>query len=301
MTQVYVCSPSSAVRRVADVRRGVRRLQAMGMTVVLDEHALARETRFAGSDAQRLEGLQRAATSGADVVMTTRGGYGVSRLLSDLPYAAMARAVTRGSRWVGFSDFTALQLALLAKTGAVSWHGPALIEDFGQAQPPHATTVACWNDLTQGVGEGVGWRVPAAQAATGGWRGLTLWGGNLSMVASLVGTPYWPEVKRGALFLEDVGEAPYRVERMLTQLAHAGVLQRQQVILLGAFNRFAASRQDAGYGLNHVWQWLREHTRATVLSGLPFGHGVAKVALPVGATVQVQQEGRDVFVLWGHV
>ncbi len=77
------------------------------------------------------------------------------------------------------------------------------------------------------------------------------------------------------------------------------MLQRQQVILLGAFNRFAASRQDAGYGLNHVWQWLREHTRATVLSGLPPGHGVAKVALPVGATVQVQQEGRDVFVLWG--
>jgi muramoyltetrapeptide carboxypeptidase len=258
MTKVYVCSPSSAVRRAAEVHRGVRRLQAMGLTVELDASALARDSRFAGSDTQRLEALQRAAASGADVVLTTRGGYGLSRLLPRLPYAAMARSIARGTQWVGFSDFTALQLALLAKRGAVTWQGPALIEDFGQTEAPHALTLACWGDALAGVGEGVGWRVPAAQAANRSWQPLTLWGGNLSMVASLVGTPYLPNVARGALFLEDVGEAPYRVERMLSQLAHAGVLQKQKLILLGACHRFsgykpiAAPRCSRAYRLDTV-------------------------------------------------
>jgi muramoyltetrapeptide carboxypeptidase len=301
MTKVYVCSPSSAVRRAVEVHRGVRRLQAMGLTVELDASALARDSRFAGSDTQRLEALQRAATSGADVVLTTRGGYGLSRLLPRLPYAAMARSIARGTQWVGFSDFTALQLALLAKRGAVTWQGPALIEDFGQTEAPHALTLACWGDALAGVGEGVGWRVPAAQAANRSWQPLTLWGGNLSMVASLVGTPYLPNVARGALFLEDVGEAPYRVERMLSQLAHAGVLQKQKLILLGAFNRFTPSRQDAGFGLTQVWQWLQANCSATVLTGLPFGHGRPKVMLPFGASVQVRQEGREVLLHWGEV
>ena len=128
---IYIYSPSSAVRDKAAFRRGVARLKALGHTVEVDEAALASSQRFAGDDATRLAAISRAAASGADVALISRGGYGLTRILDRLPYKAVAKAIERGTAFVGLSDFTAFQLALLAKTGAVSWQGPALGEDRG--------------------------------------------------------------------------------------------------------------------------------------------------------------------------
>ncbi|MCX7742726.1 MAG: LD-carboxypeptidase, partial [Tepidimonas sp.] len=108
MPTIYVYSPSGAVRDRAGVRRALRRLQEAGYEVTLDPAALARHQRFAGDDAPRLQAIERAAASGADVVLTTRGGYGLTRLLPQLPYEAIAASVQRGTAWVGLSDFTAL-------------------------------------------------------------------------------------------------------------------------------------------------------------------------------------------------
>lgn len=298
---IYIFSPSSAIRDKALVRRGVARLEGLGHEVELDEAVFATHMRFAGDDETRLAAIHRAAASGADVALITRGGYGLTRLLPAIRYKAVAKAVERGTRFVGLSDFTAFQSAVLAQTGAVTWSGPALGEDFGVEGAPDEIMQACFEDLVSGQGEGTGWRLSKAEAAAGPVQVKgTLWGGNLSVLASMVGTPWLPPVKGGILFLEDVHEHPYRVERMLTQLLYAGVLGRQKAVLLGHFTNYKPVPHDRGFRLQTVVDWLRRQIKAPVFTGLPFGHVPTKVTLPVGATVHLATEGRDAFVLWGH-
>ncbi|MDO8276199.1 MAG: LD-carboxypeptidase [Serpentinimonas sp.] len=311
MSHLYVYSPSGAVRDRPGFKRAIKRLQALGHEVEIDPDALASAQRFAGDDATRLAAIGRAAASGAEVLLTSRGGYGLTRLLANLPYAAIQNSIERGSAWVGLSDFTALQLAVLAQTGGSTWAGPALLEDWAAPDPPDEIMQACFEDLCAGVGEGTGWRLPAADlrahpelahvAQAEGWsvEATALWGGNLSVLSSLVGTPYLPAIDGGILFLEDVGEHPYRIERMLSQLLHAGLLQRQRAIVLGAFNRFQLTPHDRGFKLASVLQWLRSQVRVPVLTGLPFGHVPTKVLLPLGRPVQLLVQGRDCLLFWG--
>lgn len=303
MTQsIYIFSPSSAVRNKAALRRGVARLKKLGYEVELDPSVFATHMRFAGDDEVRLASIERAAASGADIAIITRGGYGLTRLLPALPYKAIARAIDRGTRFVGLSDFTAFQNAVLAKTGRVTWSGPAIGEDFGVEGEPDEIMQACFDDLASGQGEGTGWQLPAAERVEQPLQAKgVLWGGNLAIVAALAGTPWLPRVKGGILFLEDVHEHPYRIERMLTQLLYAGVLQQQKAILLGHFTNWVPVPHDKGYKLKTVIDWLRGQVKAPVLTGLPFGHVPTKVCLPVGAKVTLAAEGRDAFLLWGHM
>ncbi len=299
---IYIYSPSGAVRDKAAFRRGVARLKALGHEVEIDEAALKSWQRFAGDDATRLAAIGRAAASGADVALITRGGYGLTRILDALPYKAVAKAIDRGTAFVGLSDFTAFQLALLAKTGQVSWAGPALGEDFGAEAGPDDIMEACFDDLLEGQGEGTGWRMSSRDAgvALKPVHGATLWGGNLRVLVSLLGTPYFPAVDKGVLFLEDVGEHPYRIERMLDQLRHAGVLGRQKAVVLGQFTGFRAVPHDRGFRLQTVIDRLRSLLKVPVLAGLPFGHVPTKVLLPVGAPVEMAAQEREVFLVWGH-
>jgi muramoyltetrapeptide carboxypeptidase len=310
---IYIYSPSSAVRDKASFKRGVKRLEAMGYAVEIDEAALAVSQRFAGDDDTRLASIHRAAASGADIALISRGGYGLTRLLPGINYKAVAKAIDKGTQFVGVSDFTAFQCAVLAKTGAVTWAGPAVEADFGTEAEPDDIMAACFDDLITGQGEGTGWRLPknaihsiAAGAGNTGAAGqfgidnAVLWGGNLAVLSSLVGTPYLPAIKGGVLFLEDVGEHPYRVERMLTQLLHAGVLAQQKAVVFGQFTEYKLVSHDRGFKLLGVIDWLQSRIKARVLMGLPFGHVATKVVLPMGCKTRLVVENRDAFLLWGH-
>lgn len=309
MSHIYVYSPSSAQRDKPAFRRGVARLEALGHEVEVDLDALATHKRFAGDDATRLAAIHRAAASGADLAMISRGGYGLTRLLPDIRYQAIARAISRGTRFMGFSDFTALQCALFARTGARTWIGPAIHDDLGFPEEPDEITMACLDDLLRDQGEGAGWQMPRTRArgADGGdvpplarpVHKATLWGGNLAVLTSLVGTPYLPEIKGGVLVLEDIAEHPYRVERMLTQLLHAGVLARQKVIVLGQFTHYTLAPNDKGYTLRTAVDWLRSKIKVPVLTNLPMGHVPTKVVLPFGAPVDLLVDGRDALIYWG--
>jgi muramoyltetrapeptide carboxypeptidase len=302
MSHVYIYSPSGAVRDKAAFRRGLKHLRALGHEVEVDADALTRHLRFAGDDATRLAAIGRAVASGADVALITRGGYGLTRILPSLPYAALTKAVDSGTQFVGQSDFTALQSALLAKSGAITWQGPALGEDFGNAAGVDDIMQACFDDLLLEQGEGAGWRMPAPQAYPDfEVHNAKLWGGNLSVLVSLLGTPFWPKVKGGVLFLEDVGEHPYKLERMLTQLLHAGVLAQQKAIVLGQFSSFKLVPHDKGFKLSTVFAWLRSQLNVPILTGLPFGHVPTKVLLPVGAKVDLAVQGRNALLVWGHI
>lgn len=328
---IYIYSPSGAVRDKAAFRRGVKRLQTLGHEVEVDEAALASHQRFAGDDATRLAAIERAAASGADVAMISRGGYGLSRILPGIPYKRVSKAIQKGMQFVGLSDFTAFQLAVLAQSGSVTWAGPSLCEGFGVSDRsdaadghgagrqggPDEIMEACFDDMVQGQGEGAGWRQPKereadiAQAGTYHARRLgdaahfhvddaVLWGGNLAVLCSLLGTPYFPTVKDGILFLEDVAEHPYRIERMLSQLLHAGVLARQKAIVLGQFTGYKLVPHDKGFKLQSVINWLRSQIKVPVLSNLPFGHVPTKVLLPVGQSCDLVVQGRDALLLWGE-
>jgi len=234
--------------------------------------------------------------------MAVRGGYGLSRLLGAIDWPLLARAVEQGTRWVGHSDFTALQLGLLAHTGAPSWAGPMATDDFGRADDAGGVddvTAGCFAEAMGGELEAVGFRTEAGFDGLQA-RGL-LWGGNLSMLCALVGTPHCPkpaQVKGGVLFLEDVNEHPYRVERMLLQLAQAGLLGTQRAVLLGDFGKVRPSPLDRGYRLTSMVQYLRSTTTVPLLTGLPFGHVATKLTLPVGRKVTLVVQGRDVLLGW---
>ena len=303
MAHIYVYSPSSAVRDKAAFRRGIKRLQALGHEVEVDEAALASHMRFAGDDATRIAAIGRAAASGADIALISRGGYGLTRILPGLPYKAIAKAIDKGTQFVGLSDFSAFNQAVLAKTGRITWQGPALGEDFGPVGEPDDIMLACFEDLVAEQGEGAGWQRPQNEATLQTRvSDAVLWGGNLSVLTALLGTPYFPHIDKGVLFLEDVGEHPYRIERMLTQLLHAGVLARQKAIVLGQFTNFKlVPGHDKGFKLATVVDGLRTQFKTPVLTGLPFGHVPTKVLLPVGARVDLVTEGRDALIVWGHV
>lgn len=294
---LYLISPASAVPADAPLQRSLNALRAAGFSPVLDRGALRTHQRFAGTDAQRAAAFSRAAAQPARAVMITRGGYGLTRLLPMLDFAALARA---DKQWIGYSDFTAFQLAMLARAGAVTWTGPALLDDFAvpEGAEPDETTVGSLHDALAGRAELLGFR--AAGASGVDVRG-TLWGGNLSLVCALLGTPWFPAVRGGILYLEEVSEHPYRVERMLGQLLQAGVLDAQAAVLIGYVNRYTLVPRDAGFDMPAVLRRLRGLTRTPILTGLPVGHDTPKLTLPHGATVGLATEGRQAWlVMPGH-
>lgn len=311
-------SPSGVVAQPAALKRAARRLSAH-FEVALDEAALARHQRFAGDDDTRLAAIHRVASGAPGIAMATRGGYGLTRLLDRVDWPRVARSVERGTRWVGHSDFTAFQLALLAHAPharqALSWAGPMACFDFGREDDKdHGTggpggvddvTEACFVEAMGGELEAVGFTEASGRTGGAVFDGLEaqgpLWGGNLAMVLSLLGTPHWPaasRIKGGVLFLEDVNEHPYRVERALLQLRQAGVLDAQKAVLLGQFTDFKKSPLDRGYGLKAVVDHLRSLTATPLLTGLPFGHVPTKLTLPFGARVRLAVQGRQVLLGW---
>jgi muramoyltetrapeptide carboxypeptidase len=313
---IYIYSPSGAVRDTAAFKRGVKRLRELGHEVEVDEAALKSYRRFAGDDACRVAAIHRAADSGADVALIARGGYGLTRILPSLDYRKIAKAIELGMNFVGMSDFTAFQNAVLAQTASVTWAGPALCEGFGAQPAPDEIMEACFNDLLLRQGEGAGWKqlrtgtsfdsktIAVSACVTGDGASFVaencvLWGGNLSVLCGLLGTPYFPQIEGGILFLEDVAEHPYRIERMLTQLLYAGVLARQKVVLMGQFTDYKLTPHDRGFKLSSVFDWLSNQIIAPVVSNLPYGHVPTKVLLPVGAHVDFSLQGRDALIFWG--
>jgi muramoyltetrapeptide carboxypeptidase len=294
---VYAISPSGAVQDTQRAQRAIDNLGRSGFSVRLDRAALKRWQRFGGTDAERAAAFERAARQPAPVVMTTRGGYGMVRLLDRLDWAGLADA---GKQWVGLSDFTAFHLAMLAKTGAVTWAGPALLdldsEDPASVDP---VTLGTFGEAMRGELELLGFRMPAGNPSGVEARG-TLWGGNLAVLCALIGTPWFPAIRRGILFVEDVNEHPYRIERMLLQLVDAGIVDAQRAVLVGHVNRYALGEHDNGYDLAAALKYVRGRTKTPIITGLPFGHEHPVLTLPHGARVGLATEGRTCWLQLPH-
>jgi muramoyltetrapeptide carboxypeptidase len=243
------------------------------------------------------------------VALATRGGYGLTRLLDRIEWMRIAKSIERGTQWVGHSDFTALQLGLLAHARGCgpTWAGPLGVE-FGRAEADGGLddiSVDCFVEAMREELEAIGFRETGAARGSEPHHGFEaeglLWGGNLTLIASLLGTPHWPKVKGGILFIEEVGEHPYRIERLLLQLQQAGVLDAQKAVLVGDLGDVKPAANDRGYRLKDALAAVQQRTRTPLLQGLPHGHGATKVSLPVGARAQLVVARRDVLLAWGHV
>lgn len=274
---VAIVAPGGYSSDLAALPRAIAWLEARGCVVHnYYDHGL-RFQRFGGSDEGRLRQLHAAiADPDVQLILALRGQYGSTRLLDRIDYQALADS---GKIVVGFSDITALHMALYAQTGALSYAGPMAAGDFGALEPVAFTLDDFWACLAGPAhlvtGEGAG--NPAADV-----RG-TVWGGNLAMFMSLVGTPYFPAIDGGILFFEDIAEHPYRVERMLLQLMQTGVLGRQKALVLGDFSGYRLAPADNGYDFQAMLAHLREVLPVPVLTGLEFGHIARRVTIPFGA------------------
>jgi muramoyltetrapeptide carboxypeptidase len=273
------------------IDRAVARLSALGHRVIVDPTCTMRWQRFAGTDDERLAAVTRMANDPrVELAISVRGGYGWSRLLDRLDFASLAAA---RKRWMGYSDFTAFQLAALTHAGMTTFAGPMAAFDFGAETPSAFTIDHCWNLLGSDRCE-IECALDGPDFAGEG----VLWGSNLAMVAHLLGTPHFPRIDGGILFLEDVGESPYRVERMLYQLHFAGVLARQRAVLLGTFNGYTLSDSDNGYDAAAMVAHARARFGVRLYTGLPFGHCAEKLTLPVGGRCALEaRDGRARLVL----
>jgi muramoyltetrapeptide carboxypeptidase len=281
-------APSGYLPDPAVMDRAAQYLSGHGWRVSAGESVFAREQRFAGPDALRASELQRFTTDPSlDVAVAARGGYGLSRILDQIDYSAV---VARGLPVVGYSDFTAFNLALLARAGGVSFQGPTAVDFSGLADS--AFTMEHFFGAISQSPYTVEFETVDASGAGGLDAGGRLWGGNLAMVCALLGTPYFPQVRGGILFLEDVNEPTYRIERMLLQLLQADILQRQKAILLGDFLSIPSMPNDGGFDLAAVWTFLRSRLSAPLITGLPFGHGRRRLTLPVGAQARLSVRGK---------
>ena len=278
--RIGVVAPSGYAADPVAFARGLAHLRSLGHTVQDFSASGTRELRFAGTDEQRIAQLHAAARDPSiEIVIALRGGYGLSRLLPAIDLKLLSDSVINGGkRWVGHSDFTVVQLALLS-SGAGTYAGPMICDDFSREDLSDFTQQHFWQCMSQAS---VRVQLPVhgnPRVQTDG----TLWGGNLTMLCSLLGTPWMPTIKNGILFIEDVNEHPYRVERMLLQLAQAGVLDRQRAIVLGDFSGYKLTDYDNGYDFTQMLSYMRERLSIPILQGLPFGHMKDKVTLPVGA------------------
>lgn len=271
---------------------GLQRLYNAGFMVTNHEAAYRRYQRFAGSDPERVADLQDVAAGRVatpKVLMGFRGGYGAMRILPQIDWASLgSRMRENGTLLFGFSDVTAVQMALLAKSNMCSFAGPMLYSEFAKPQLSVYTMQSFIDNTTQPqITVAVGEMQNRAVSVEG-----TLWGGNLSIVSALAGSPYMPNINGGILFLEDVGEQPYRIERMLQTLYLSGILQKQQAIVLGHFSMGSIRDvYDSSYTLSSVVQTLARVAKVPVLTGFPFGHVSNKTTFPLGAWARIQALG----------
>ena len=286
---IGVCALSGRVDE-AQLATAVEYLRDLGHRVVIPEETLHAWRYFAGTDEERLTGFHALVDDPAiDLVMCARGGYGLTRLLHRIDWSRVAAS---GKAFVGFSDFTAFNMAAYACANLVTFHGPLLAVDFGNGEPSSFAQQHFWMALSRPSHRIDDFKCEHGLEA----RRIegTLWGGNLSLLANLMGTPYFPAIDDGILYVEEIAEEPYAIERAFLQLYHGGVLGRQRALVLGDFTDCKPTlSMRYPYSMEEVIETLRRLLPYPVVTGLPFGHVARKVTLPFGApgTLTVGEEG----------
>ena len=282
--RVAVAAPASAALRPADAEAGIQALRDRGLTVETAVPEGGARGYLAGSDAARADALNRLLRrDDLDAVVCLRGGYGLLRILDRVDYAA---ARQRPTLVVGYSDVTALHLALYREAGLPGLSGPMAAPDW-----PHldAETEAQFWTLAGGAApvEIVGPGGEALQTLREGEAEGRLLGGNLALVTALLGTPYLPDLGGAILFVEDVGEPPYRIDGMLARLRLAGVLGKLGGLVFGLFTGADVPPGRPTLSVDEVLAHYATFVDGPVATGLVYGHVPQKATVPVGVRARL--------------
>lgn len=284
---IGLVAPASTPSSAEKVEKGVKYLESLGYRVKIGARVMETYGYLAGSDEHRAEDFNSMLRDPqVRAIIAIRGGYGTPRILQCIDY----RAARRDPKIiVGYSDMTALQLALFRKTGLVTFSGPM-------------AGVEMWNGIDPYTEEHF-WRVATSTSMIGvlenpeeeplrvlkqGQGSGRLLGGNFALVASLMGTPYLPNLRGSVLILEDVDEAPHRIDRMFAQLKNANVLKNLSGLLLGKFTDCVPSDPSKPYlTVSQIIDEVAAGMKCPVAANVQYGHIPKKLTIPFGLRTKV--------------
>jgi muramoyltetrapeptide carboxypeptidase len=280
--RVALVAPAGPLRDEQDLARSVANVSSFGWVAVPGQYVLERDGYLAGSDEHRLADLNRFVRDDSiDAIWCIRGGYGVMRLLDAVDYEALAR---RPKPIIGYSDITALHAAIGRRCDLVSYHGATARAHLTEPTRQSLVTVLteAWGTLTVAQ--------PSMTPLKRGSARGRLAGGNLALVAALAGTPYAPDLDGAILVLEDVNEAVYRIDRMLTQLWLSGALRNVAGLAFGSFTEIPDDPGNVQRPLDRVLEEFAARCGVPCVSGFPVGHIDDQNTYPLGATAELNAD-----------
>ena len=281
--RVALVAPAGPLRGEEDLERAIENTRALGWDPVVGSHALTHRGYLAGTDAERAADLNGAIVDAeVDAIWCLRGGYGVMRILDAIEYGALR---ARPKPLIGFSDITALHMAVLARAGVATFHGPT-----ARGTLTEFTRRSLLMALVDGRNPcGL---APAARVLHGGRARGPLIGGNLAVLSALIATPFAARVEGAILVLEDVNEPVYRIDRMLQQLRLSGALRRCAGLVFGAFTERGAGDDGAVESLGELLQETADRAGVPCLCDAPVGHIEEQWTLPLGLVAELDADAR---------
>jgi muramoyltetrapeptide carboxypeptidase len=294
---IGVISPSGPLvgERLVRLDRGLDYLRSRGYCVIEGRFLRQQTGYLAGSDEKRLADLNdMLRNSEVKAIFCSRGGYGLGRILDRIDYRTARR---HPKIIVGFSDATALQLALFRRAGLVTFSGPIVAANMGEAMPP-LTESSLWQML-EGKNVGLMTGVPEAPVSTivGGTAKGRLLGGCLSVLVTLLGTRFFPNLNRAILIVEDIAEPVYKIDRYFSQLKNAGVLQQLNGLILGQFVATMPDSNPAPIGLVDMISGYVKPLGIPAVSGFSYGHVPLKYTLPFGVRARLDADAGTLSLL----
>jgi len=302
---IGLIAPGSPFSDKEPYQKAIENIESLGFKVKLGKNLYSKYGYLAGRDEERLADLHTMfADDEVAGIWCIRGGYGTSRLLPGIDYKLIKN---NPKALIGFSDITALLQAIYQKTGLVGFHGPVAAFDFTEYTIESFKKVLMSNSLPI-IGQSIlndelGQRESsyARKVINPGIMAGQIAGGNLSLIAALSGTNYEWDVKDKILLIEDVGEKPYRVDRMLTQLLQNQDLNKAAGILLGVFNNCEAKEKDASLKLMETLEDRLRQLNIPVAYGFSFGHIENQCTLPIGIKARFDTDKFELQLLEGAV
>lgn len=298
---IAVVAPASAPPDPQAVDRAAATLEKFGFKPKLAANVRARHGFLAGSDGERVADLMAMFTDETvKGIICLRGGYGSARLLPALDFRLIRR---HPKVFVGYSDITSLHSVLQTEAKLISFHAPMLNGGLAADDLPDFTRASFWRTVTEAAPAGsicAGYDKTAVSTLHCGVAEGRLVGGNLSVLCASIGTPYQPSFKDRILFLEDVGEKPYRLDRMFTQLLNAGILAQVAGVAIGVNSDCEdsgnASPTEYRQTSADVISERLSSLNVPVVTGLPFGHVKLNATLPVGAKARLDGDNGDLII-----
>jgi muramoyltetrapeptide carboxypeptidase len=293
---IGIVAPASPPLSDESLHKGITYLEKLGFRVKLGEFARAKRGYLAGNDEDRVRDIHTMfSVPDVQAIIAVRGGYGCTRFLHLVDYDLIKR---NPKIFVGYSDITVLHCAIFKRTGLITFAGPMVAADFGDGIDPESESFF-WSIIMEGTPG-----MPAlfdnyVSEPLIGKRGFTgpVLGGNLSVLCSLIGTTYFPDCTGAVLAIEEIGEAPYRIDRMLNQLKMNGVFERLSGIMLGQFTNCIQENERPTLTLDEIFNDYFSQVDYTVLRNIPFGHEKRKITLPFGAAVRYEPDDNSLVIL----